>query len=89
MMRGPGVEKGKRVSADIVDIAPTILHALGAPVSADSDGKPIQEAFARDSEFLRRSIRQETLGGVEREGHVWTDEEESQLLDRLQGLGYV
>jgi predicted AlkP superfamily phosphohydrolase/phosphomutase len=89
MIQGPGVERGKRIRADIVDIAPTMLHALGAPISAASDGKPIAKAFAPNSEFLRRSVRQETLGGVEREGHVWTDEEESQLLERLEGLGYV
>ncbi len=89
IMKGPGVENGKRIRADIVDVAPTILHALGAPVSAESDGKPIRWAFAPESEFLHRPVRKERVGEIEREGHVWTDEEESQLLERLQGLGYV
>src|SRR5581483_2999587 len=37
--------------ADIVDVAPTLLHALGLAVPEDLDGHVLEEAF--DPDFLR------------------------------------
>lgn len=89
MIRGDGVRAGHRLTADITDIAPTILHALGAPVPAECDGQPIHQAFEEHADFRRRPVRRESSADRDREQHVWSEEEESQILDRLRDLGYV
>ena len=45
-MRGPMIRKGHAITgAGIVDMAPTILYAMGLPVARDMDGKPLTDAF--------------------------------------------
>jgi predicted AlkP superfamily phosphohydrolase/phosphomutase len=42
---GPNVKSGLRVDANIVDITPTALAALGLRVPVDMEGRVIEEAF--------------------------------------------
>ncbi len=45
-MRGPGIKQGATITgASLLDIAPTVLAALGLPIPADMDGKPLVQAF--------------------------------------------
>ena len=45
-LKGPGVKKGYRIrSAQLFDLAPTILHAMGHPVADDMDGTFLSQAF--------------------------------------------
>ena len=49
VMSGPQVRPGARLTnAAIVDLAPTVLHALGVPIPEDMDGRPLRSAFERD-----------------------------------------
>jgi predicted AlkP superfamily phosphohydrolase/phosphomutase len=89
MMRGPGVRPARRIEADIVDIAPTILHALDAPVLAESDGQPIWAAFDEASEFARRPVREISHAERARREQTWSAEEEAQVMGRLRELGYL
>ncbi|MDR7523236.1 MAG: alkaline phosphatase family protein [Armatimonadota bacterium] len=45
---GPGIRKGAALERSIViyDTAPTVLHALGLPIPAGWDGRPVVEAWA-------------------------------------------
>ncbi len=46
ILNGPGIEKGMEIKgAELIDIAPTILHLMGVPVPEDMDGKVLKEAL--------------------------------------------
>jgi len=40
-IRGPGLDAGSRLSANVLDIAPTVLQLLGVPLPEFLDGKPL------------------------------------------------
>lgn len=47
LARGPGVDCGRRIEgAHLLDITPTVLRALGLPLAADLDGRPLQARLA-------------------------------------------
>ena len=78
------------VPARAVDVAPTILHALGIPISRDLSGAPLLALFSPD--FVRRyPIRHVATYGppsiqnTERSGQPLDQE----MIDRLRSLGYV
>jgi arylsulfatase A-like enzyme len=51
-LMGEGVRKGSQIiDADILDITPTILYALGLPVARDMRGRVLTDAFETD--FLK------------------------------------
>ena len=52
MILGEGIQAGQMPSAQLVDFAPTLLYALGAPLARDLDGAVLTEAFT--SAFLAR-----------------------------------
>jgi predicted AlkP superfamily phosphohydrolase/phosphomutase len=83
---GPGIAAGKRVEgANLIDVTPTILHAMELPVPADMDGRVLTEIFsdarAVDSVelALARSSDQSFL----------SEDEEQQIKDKLKGWGYL
>ncbi len=89
ILHGPGVRTGHRLDAHILDIAPTLLHALDAPIPAHCDGRVLHEAFVPSSPFCRRPPRYEH---VEREAvreTEWAEEEEARMVERLEDLGYL
>ena len=43
---GPGITPGAIDGANIVDLAPTALHAMGMPVPGDMDGRVLTELFS-------------------------------------------
>ncbi|HXU45358.1 MAG TPA: alkaline phosphatase family protein [Thermoanaerobaculia bacterium] len=53
MLHGPGVRAGALLTgARLVDVAPTLLYALGLPVARDFDGRVLTPAF--EASFLAR-----------------------------------
>jgi len=88
---GPHVRAGVVFDpAEIVDVAPTVLHAMGQDVPADMDGRVMLELF--DDEFARaRRVRyrsEEPTGASEAAG-VYDDQEEELVRQRLKDLGYL
>jgi hypothetical protein len=76
--------------AQPTDVMPTILQALGVPLSRELAGRPLVELFGAD--FARRyPVRQVSTYGVpsapraERRGEPLDQE----MIDRLRSLGYV
>ena len=45
VLHGPGVKAGEAIRGDIIDIAPTVLYALGLPVPSIMDGQVLQAGF--------------------------------------------
>ena len=88
-LRGPGVRPGRIEGARIADIAPTVLFLRQAPIPSDVDGKILTGAFTSD---LVASVptRQGGSGIIdEEEASGFTEEEEAEIRERLEGLGYV
>ena len=85
-MGGEGICRGKRVDANIVDITPTVLAALGLRVPLDMEGKLITKAFV---EKLISESEPPVKKTLEEREEVYSDEERKLLEERLSDLGYL
>lgn len=87
---GPFAAGGREVEANLVDLFPTALFALGERIPDDLDGIVREALFAR--EFLaERAVAFETAmvgGGAGRET-VLSSEDEAKLTESLRNLGYL
>ena len=83
---GPNVKTGVRLNANIVDITPTALAALGLRVPVDMEGQVICDAFTVapivESEPPVARVH-------EKAEEVYTDEDRDILQKRLSDLGYL
>ncbi len=90
MMKGNRIRKGAGVEgAEIIDLAPSILHFLDLPVPEEMDGKVLESAFV-DRAFEKapvRYVREEALSFQPQD--VYTDTEEEELKERLRSLNYL
>ena len=71
----------------LLDLAPTILHALGLPLPPDMDGRVLSEAFTWDSRStpsFDNATPPHTHSGV-----GYSEADESEVIRRLNDLGYV
>jgi hypothetical protein len=90
VMRGGEVRAGAAAAARATDVAPTILYALGVPISDALAGSPLTDLF--EPPFVTRyAVRQvpsygrpATPAGA-RSGQPLDQE----MIDRLRSLGYV
>ena len=93
ILHGAGVRAGHDVvGASVVDVAPTILAALGEPVPSDMDGKVLAECFESDSSTANASTvaaMQEGPASVGKPGGGYSDEDQEKVEQRLRDLGYV
>lgn len=87
LMEGHGLnQKIDEFSPRLIDMAPTILHALGLPVPTDMDGRVLQEVFASpvDVRFEEADNSRHQQGAME------YNAEKTELIERrLKGLGYL
>lgn len=86
---GPGIEAGAPVEpAEIIDLAPTILHIMGVPVPADMDGRILREIFSSDSRLTGGPVYQEPKGRSRKppEDH---SEADTEIHGYLKELGYI
>ena len=88
--RGAYITSSLDRPATALDIAPTILYALGVPMSDDSIGKPMFDLFTREfvARYPMRSVK--TYGppsapSAARSGQPLDQE----TIDRLRSLGYL
>lgn len=87
---GPHVQVGAQIqNASLVDLAPTILYALGLPIPPDMDGRVLTEAFT--PEFVQETALQYGTENAVRTdfGGTYSDDEEAEVIQRLADLGYV
>jgi predicted AlkP superfamily phosphohydrolase/phosphomutase len=89
--RGPSIRRGARVEeANLVDIAPSVLHAMREPVPRDMDGRVLREIF-EESFFRDHEVQVSEAGGdaSSGQGEVYSDKDEEIIAERLRGLGYL
>lgn len=81
----------RRVSGAVgrpIDVAPTILHALGVPISRELGGAPLLDLFADD--FVRKHpVRWVESYGARRTPALHGQPMDQEMIERLRSLGYV
>ena len=82
---GPGVKPGVIEGADIADIGPTVLYVRDAPIPEDVDGKPLTTALTIDRGAKQGDSAQTAATATDE----YNADEEAEIHERLQALGYV
>lgn len=91
-VQGPGVRPGHQVNgAQIIDLAPTILGLLDAPIPDDMDGRILSTLFTDELALsLHPVITSMTAAGGSGHGPLeFSAGAEEAVRARLQGLGYL
>jgi len=90
IVAGPPVRRGVSLDeVNIVDIAPTVLYAAGAPIPRDMDGSVLSEMF--DPAFLAShpQMHSDRIRWSKVSGKPYSPEEEQEITKRLRALGYI
>ena len=91
ILAGEGVKHGIQVEgASILDLTPTILHALGIDVPQDLDGRVLSEAFEASSPVAQPVTFSQA--NVYKDGASepdLSDEEMEEVQEKLRGWGYA
>lgn len=91
---GPAFRAGaKPEGADLLDIAPTVLHLLGVSVPSDMDGRVLTEVLDPSLAPSAGSPPTPSSESAPTEGNpvgvAYTDEEDAAIQQRLADLGYL
>jgi predicted AlkP superfamily phosphohydrolase/phosphomutase len=89
---GPDVAAGTTpTDATVYDFTPTVLHGLGNPVPHDADGRVLTEIFDPDSPPANTDVERFDYESGDRAAATdgETDDDLSDVEDRLRGLGYM
>jgi predicted AlkP superfamily phosphohydrolase/phosphomutase len=73
-------------TAELIDLGPTSLAALGVPSGTRRDGKVLRSLVGSD---VSLTVLDESESGASLEDTGLTSEEEGEIEDHLRGLGYV
>ena len=76
--------------ARICDLAPTILYLMGQPVPAEMDGRALLDLFTpgfRQAHQVTYLEARDSSSGDD--GSAYSEEEQAEMRDMLQALGYV
>lgn len=90
LMAGPAVRRGVQLTgARIVDIAPTVLYALGLPIPPDLDGRVLREAFAPQWVAAHPPVYGEQATTAKTAGEPYAAGDQATVIERLRAMGYV
>jgi len=87
--RGPGVRVGHALDADLMDIAPTVLHLMKSDLPSESDGKVLLELFEAEAEPHRREVSRKPLFPEDLQEKAYNADEMAQIEKQLRDLGYL
>jgi predicted AlkP superfamily phosphohydrolase/phosphomutase len=90
ILNGPGVQQGVTLeTANIMDVAPTILSYMGIDVPGHMDGRVLREAFTDDHNQANHTrYTDDNLAESAADTGYAPDEEEA-VIDKLRDMGYV
>jgi len=83
---GAGLVAGGQVDVNLIDMAPTVLTALGLPNPNDMDGKPRTELFEEEIIVQVEEAKVSQQDGSKR---GYSDDETALVEERLRSLGYL
>jgi predicted AlkP superfamily phosphohydrolase/phosphomutase len=92
LAQGPHIRRDARVEgANIIDVAPTILYALGMPIPSDMDGKPLMDLFedAHTQQTIASYTDERKVEDVATDEYGYSEEEEESVRLKLEALGYL
>jgi arylsulfatase A-like enzyme len=88
-LMGEGIRENEIITgAQIIDVAPTILHLLGLSVPVDMDGRVLEQALQENSlasHPVRYAAAPEGRGG---QAGTYSQQESALIEERLKELGY-
>jgi arylsulfatase A-like enzyme len=90
--RGPQIKTAKNKSANIIDLAPTILQLLGGTLPQNLDGRVLNELFKDAySQSISAGSKKSAVGSSPdlKEEIELSDEAEQSVRERLKSLGYI
>jgi hypothetical protein len=89
VIHGPGVRSGYiLVEARLIDLTSTIPAVLNVPIPTDMDGGVLTD-FTWDFRAGMRICYKAPQPELEHKAADLSEQEESEILERLRGLGYV
>lgn len=84
---GPGIKQGVTLPAhSIMDLAPTIMHLLGAPVPTEMDGRVLSDIFTHPTPVTYSA---DNAPATAVSGQQYDADESAQVEERLRSLGYL
>jgi predicted AlkP superfamily phosphohydrolase/phosphomutase len=86
LLAGHGVVKRENQDAQIVDLAPTVLSALGLAVPDYMEGRPLLSCLKEAPEVKTYPLAWEAEAASE---SAYTEEQEAEVEERLKDLGYL
>jgi predicted AlkP superfamily phosphohydrolase/phosphomutase len=88
ILYGENVEKGRTGKASMLDIAPTVLYVSEVPIVKGYDGKILLDFFEPPLRKAKR-IDYDLYEYSWKEGAYYSESEEKEVKNKLQGLGYL
>lgn len=88
---GRGIASGAsfRQQPNLRDIGTTALAALGCPLTADADGRVIDEVFAEPVKLTRQGSSYRQGDSQNSDQPAYQAGEEAELRERMRALGYI
>lgn len=91
ILAGGGVKPGTQLQgANILDLTPTILHAMGVAVPEELDGRVLSDAFGPESPLARPVVySQDSVYKERTQEPDLSDDELEEVQEKLRGWGYA
>jgi predicted AlkP superfamily phosphohydrolase/phosphomutase len=93
LAKGPGIAAGATIdNARLIDVTPTILHAMGIGVPKTEDGQPAMDGRVLTDVFTEpeRDVQELDLVLARQSSDTFlSEDEEQQIKDKLKGWGYL
>jgi len=91
VMAGPQIEAAPlQEQASLLDVAPTLLYAIGEPIADYMEGKILRSLFKpRYLQAQAPTYRHEDPTPAKTQGAGYTPQQREELAQRLTGLGYL
>lgn len=90
ILHGEPIRRGVHLEgASIMDLAPTMLYAMGVPIPLDMDGRLLAEAFTPQFLSAVEAQYSDELSDRPTGEDEYSVDEEEEIRERLRGLGYV
>src|SRR5205823_5580887 len=92
LAQGPHIRRNAHIdNAGIIDVAPTILYALGMRIPSDMDGRPLTALFDELYTEQKQASYTDERGyeDVASDEYGYSEEEEESIRLKLEALGYL